>query len=142
MRNPSFQASQWRKRSRSATRALVADFARAFARASRQAASVQSGNTSEVRTNHFPSGDHLKPLTSVGKEVAFDGSPPEKSTVQIWDVPSRFERNATRRPSGEKAGSESRLSPDVSRRGAPPAAGTSQIADFVRFSAITGVPTA
>jgi hypothetical protein len=78
----------------------------------------------------------------VRKDVAFDGSPPERPIVQICEDPSRFERKATRRPSGEKAGSESRLSPEVSGRGAPAAAGASQIADFTRFSAITGVPTA
>ena len=92
--------------------------------------------------NHLPSGDHLNPLTSVGKDVAFDGSPPARSTIQICEVPSRFERNATRRPSGENAGSELRLSPVVSRRGAPLRAGAIQTAERVRFSAMTGVPTA
>src|SRR5512143_3185696 len=142
VRGPSFHESQWRNRSRSATRAFVGDFARAFTRASRQATSAQSEKTSEVMTNHLPSGDHPKPLTSVGKEVAFDGSPPERSTVQICQEPSRFERKATRRPSGEKSGSESRFSPEDRRRGVPPATGASQIDDFVRFSDTTGVPIA
>jgi len=95
-----------------------------------------------VIRNHFPSGDHRKPPTSIGNDVDFDGSPPERSTVQTWEEPSRLERNAMRRPSGENLGSESRLSPVVRRRGAPPPEGASQIAELVRFSATIGVPTA
>src|SRR6266542_3962765 len=74
VRRPSFQASQCLKRSRSATRAFVLDFSRSLNFFSVHAASAQA-----VKTNHFPSGDHRKPLTSAGKEIAFMGSPPERS---------------------------------------------------------------
>jgi hypothetical protein len=142
VRRPSFHESQWRNRSRSAIRAFVGDFSRALTRLSRHATSLQSGNTSDVIRNHVPSGDQRKPLTPVGNAVAFAGSPPGRTSVQTWELPSRLDRNATRRPSGEKAGSESRFSPVVSGRGAPPAVGASHSADAVRFSATTGVPRA
>src|SRR6185369_763775 len=76
VRSPSFQLSQCRKRSRSATRAFVFDCARSLNFFSTQAASGQSAKTSVAKTNHFPSGDQRKPLMSAGKEDAFTGSPP------------------------------------------------------------------
>ncbi len=60
-------------------RAFVFEAARVLSVFSRHAASVQSGKTSEAMTNHFPSGDHVKPPTSVGKAVAWTGSPPAGS---------------------------------------------------------------
>src|SRR6266508_4748174 len=79
VRRPSFQASQCLKRSRSETRALVFDLSRSLNFISLHAASAQSGKTSAVKTNHFPSGDHRKPLMSAGKDEAVAGSPPERS---------------------------------------------------------------
>src|SRR6266516_1772643 len=79
VRRPSFQASQCLKRSFSATRAFVLDFSRSLNVFSLHAASTQSGQTTAVKKNHYPSGDHRKPLISAGKEEAFAGSPPERS---------------------------------------------------------------
>ena len=70
--------------------------------------------------------------------AAARGSPPARSSVQICWLPPRLDRNARVRPSGEKAGSVSLKSPAVRRRGAPPAAGCSQIAERLRFSSGPG----
>ena len=56
-------------------RAFVGESARSLSVFSRQAVSVQSGNTSEEMTNERPSGVHVKPFTGVGNEVACTGSP-------------------------------------------------------------------
>src|SRR5262245_61971793 len=121
VRVPSFQVSQWRNRSRSVTLPLTLASLRALRVFSRHAVSVHSGKTSDAITNHLPSGDHVKEFTPVGNVVALTGSPPERSSFQIWGFPSRSERNARVRPSGENRGSESFLSPEVRRRASPPA---------------------
>ncbi len=141
-RIPSFQLSQWRKRRRSAMRALIFVAARSFRRFCVQAGSAQSGKTSEEKTNHLPSGDQWNAETSLTNAAAARGSPPARSSVQICWLPPRFERKARVRPSGEKAGSVSLKSPVVRRRGGPPAAGCSQTAERLRFSSGREVVTA
>src|SRR5262245_45758071 len=124
-------------------RAFVFEAWRALSDDSRQAVSVQSGKTSDATMNHVPSGDHEKPFTSVGNVVAWTGSPPERSSTQICDDPPRLERKASRRPSGEKRGSESRFSPEVIRRGSPePSKLTIQIAERDALASTSGVDTA
>ncbi len=83
--------------------------------------SAHSGKTSEVIRNHFPSGDQVKPLTSVGKAVAFTGSPPAMSSVQICElpVPVRQERQAAavgREPRDRSPASRRRSSVPPRRR--------------------------
>src|SRR5262249_4795034 len=142
VRVPSFQLSQWRNRRRSARRPLTFAFSRSFTLFSRHETSAQSGKTSEVATNQFPSGDHLYALISVGKEVFLCGSPPARSKTQIWDPPSRLARNASFFPSGRMFGSDSRLSPEVILRVSPPPAGSIHIAERIRFSSRSAVATA
>jgi len=125
-------------------RAFVGESARSLSVFSRQGVSVQSGNTSEEMTNARPSGVQVKPFTGVGKEVAFTGSPPERSSTQICEEPPRSERNASLWPSGEKRGSESRFSPEVMRRGSPAPESlkvTIQIAEREVFASTSGVET-
>ncbi len=123
-------------------RALIFVAARSFSRFCVQAGSAQSGKTSEEKTNHLPSGDQWNAETSLTNAAAGRGSPPARSSVQICWLPPRLDRNARVRPSGEKAGSVSRKSPAVRRRGAPPAPGWSQIAERLRFSSGRDVVTA
>src|SRR6266516_535030 len=113
VRRPSFQASQCLKRSFSATRAFVLDFSRSLNFFSLHAASTQSGKTSAVKTNHFPSGDHRKPLMSTVKEEAFAGSPRarERSRRPARLSPARRTRRGGSTPhprprGGRRAGEE------------------------------------
>ncbi len=62
--------------------------------------------------------------------------------TQICEEPSRFERNASLRPSGEYFGSESRFSPEVIRCASPPAAGATQMAEREVLASTSGVDTA
>src|SRR5262245_43794872 len=141
VRVPSFHVSQWRNNSRSAILPLTVASPRVLRVFSRHAVSVQSGKTSDAITNHLPSGDQEKEFTPVGNVVALTGSPPERSSFQICGSPSRSERNARVRPSGEKRGSKSLLSPEVSRRGSPPDAATIQMLERDVFAATSGIET-
>ena len=85
--------------------------------------SAHSGYTLEVSAIVRPSGDQTKFDTPVGMSVIFFASPPSTGMTQIWDVPSRSERNARRLPSGDQAGEESSASLRTKAHGVPPGDG-------------------
>ena len=80
-----------------------------------------------------PSRDQAKPVTGSLELVSCAASPPlmgRTHTCALTSVPEpRDEMNAIDRPSGDHAGLDSPRSPNVSCRGAPPLALTSQMCE-------------
>ena len=119
--------------------AFVFDFSRSLNFFSWQAASAQSGKTSEVKTNAFPSGDQSKPSTPSGSEVALTGSPPVKSSSQICDVRRRGWRGTRALPVRRELGSRIALLAAGQPAGLASAAGTQPDRGAARFSSTSGV---
>src|SRR5688572_12624548 len=86
---------------------------------------AHSGNTSIESSTCWPSGDSLKLLTSSASEVACFASPPFASTCQSWLVPSFGARKYTDAPSDDHCAPDALSASSLSRRGSPPARGTS-----------------
>ncbi len=86
------------------------------------------------------------PDASVARLVIFLGSPTgplgPMSAIQICELPSRVEMNASRLPSGDQRGVSSALSDRTIDTGSPPATGTSQMwLARLFFSRLTSVTT-
>src|SRR6202023_1230239 len=70
--------------------------------------------------NVLPSGDQAGDLAPPGRSVSCRASPPSSGSTNSWSPLPAWRTNASRRPSGDQRGAESR-GPAVSGRGPAPA---------------------
>ena len=118
VRLPSSQASQWRKRRRSATCAFIFPFSMASSFFRLQAASApQSGHTSAVRTRRLPSGVKRKAPTPPGTSVFFSASPPAGRQEEDLGVARPRGQEREHRPVRREGGARVALVGDGQRAG-------------------------